>query len=45
VRHAREQAYLAWLILLEDIYGTSNRLVWEPRTDAKLLLKEMNVKN
>jgi peptide/nickel transport system substrate-binding protein len=45
VRHAREQAYLAWLILLKDIYGTSDRLVWEPRTDAKLLLKEMNVKH
>ncbi len=44
VRHAREEAYLTWLILLNDVYGTSNRLVWEPRTDAKLLVKEMNVK-
>jgi peptide/nickel transport system substrate-binding protein len=43
VRYAREKAYLAWLILLNDIYGTSDRLVWEPRTDAKLLVKEMSV--
>jgi hypothetical protein len=35
---------MAWLILLNDIYGTSDRLAWEPRTDAKLLVKEMNVK-
>jgi peptide/nickel transport system substrate-binding protein len=44
VERAREQAYMAWLILLNDIYGTSDRLAWEPRTDAKLLVKEMNVK-
>jgi peptide/nickel transport system substrate-binding protein len=45
VSHAREQAYFAWLVMVSDIYGTSKRLVWEPRTDAKLLVKEMAIKN
>ena len=44
VAHAREKAYLAWLIVLSDLYGTSGRLAWEPRTDAKLLVKEMTMK-
>jgi peptide/nickel transport system substrate-binding protein len=42
--HAREQAYFAWLVVLSDLYGTSARLNWEPRTDAKLLVKEMALK-
>ena len=44
VSHAREKAYFAWLIVLSDLYGTSARLEWEPRTDAKLLVKEMTLK-
>jgi peptide/nickel transport system substrate-binding protein len=44
VEHAREQAYFAWLVVLSDLYGTSARLNWEPRTDAKLLVKEMTLK-
>jgi peptide/nickel transport system substrate-binding protein len=42
--HAREKAYFAWLVVLSDLYGTSARLNWEPRTDAKLLVKEMTLK-
>jgi peptide/nickel transport system substrate-binding protein len=42
--HARDKAYFAWLIVLSDLYGTSARLAWEPRTDAKLLVKEMALK-
>jgi peptide/nickel transport system substrate-binding protein len=42
--HAREQAYFAWLVVLSDLYGTSARLNWAPRTDAKLLVKEMTLK-
>jgi hypothetical protein len=30
--------------VLSDLYGTSARLEWEPRTDAKLLVKEMTIK-
>ena len=41
--HAREQAYFAWLVQLSDIYGISKRLAWEPRTDSKLLVKEMTI--
>jgi peptide/nickel transport system substrate-binding protein len=44
VAHAREKAYFAWLVVLSDLYGTSARLEWEPRTDAKLLVKEMTIK-
>ncbi len=44
IAHAREKAYFAWLIVLSDLYGTSSRLVWTPRTDAKLLVKEMSIK-
>jgi peptide/nickel transport system substrate-binding protein len=44
VAHAREKAYFAWLVVLSDLYGTSTRLEWEPRTDAKLLVKEMTIK-
>ena len=43
VSHAREQAYFAWLVQLSDIYGISKRLAWEPRTDSKLLVKEMTI--
>jgi peptide/nickel transport system substrate-binding protein len=42
--HARDKAYFAWLVVLSDLYGTSTRLVWSPRTDAKLLVKEMMIK-
>jgi peptide/nickel transport system substrate-binding protein len=45
VSHAREQAYFSWLVVVSDLYGTSARLQWEPRTDAKLLVKEMTAKN
>jgi peptide/nickel transport system substrate-binding protein len=44
VEHARDKAYFAWLVVLSDIYGVSSRLVWNPRTDAKLLVKEMSIK-
>jgi peptide/nickel transport system substrate-binding protein len=43
VSHARKKAYFAWLVVLSDLYGTSARLTWEPRTDSKLLVKEMTV--
>jgi peptide/nickel transport system substrate-binding protein len=45
VSHARDKAYFAWLVVLSDLYGTSTRLVWTPRADAKLLVKEMTIKN
>lgn len=45
ISHARDKAYFAWLVVLSDLYGTSARLQWTPRTDAKLLVKEMTVKN
>ena len=44
IAHAREKAYFAWLVVLSDLYGTSARLAWTPRTDAKLLVKEMTIK-
>ena len=42
-RHGHEQHYTVPLFNLQDIYGMSERIEWQPRTDAKLLIKEMNV--
>ncbi|HMN88040.1 MAG TPA: ABC transporter substrate-binding protein, partial [Bauldia sp.] len=35
--------YLSPLLNVQDIYGISTRLEWQPRIDAKLLVKEMKV--
>lgn len=40
---AYDQAYFVWLLNIEDTYGLSQRLEWQPRVDAKLLVKEMRV--
>lgn len=40
---AYDEAYFVWLVNNEDIYGMSDRLEWQPRVDAKLLVKEMSV--
>lgn len=43
VQIAREEAYFVFLLNIEDTYGTSARLAWTPRVDAKLLVKEMSL--
>lgn len=43
IRHAYEQAYFVFLLNINDIYGMSERLDWQPRVDAKLLVSEMSV--
>ena len=40
---ACDDAYFAFLLNIEDSYGASERLVWEPRVDAKLIVSEMSV--
>jgi peptide/nickel transport system substrate-binding protein len=40
---ACEQAYFAFLLNIEDLYGMSERLEWEPRVDAKLIVNEMSL--
>ena len=40
---ACDEAYFLFLFNTEDIYGMSDRLVWEPRVDAKLLVEEMDL--
>lgn len=40
---ACDDAYFAFLVDIEDTYGATERLVWQPRVDAKLLVKEMSV--
>jgi peptide/nickel transport system substrate-binding protein len=40
---AYDGAYFVWLVNNEDIYGMSEDLSWQPRVDAKLLVKEMSV--
>lgn len=39
----RDLSYTAPLFNLQDIYGMSERMDWQPRTDQKLLIKEMSV--
>jgi peptide/nickel transport system substrate-binding protein len=40
---ACDGAYFTFLLNIEDSYGMSERLEWQPRVDAKLLVKEMSV--
>jgi peptide/nickel transport system substrate-binding protein len=39
---ACDNAYFAFLLNDEDLYGMSKRLDWQPRVDAKLLVSEMS---
>jgi len=43
VQIAYDEAYFAFLVSNEDLYGLSERLQWTPRVDSKLLVKEMSV--
>lgn len=40
---ACDEAFFLFLINNEDIYGLSERLDWQPRVDAKLIVKEMSL--
>jgi peptide/nickel transport system substrate-binding protein len=40
----REEAPLIWLVNPDDIYGMTTRLVFEPRSDGKIIFKEMSLK-
>jgi peptide/nickel transport system substrate-binding protein len=40
---ACDEAYFTFLLNIEDIYGMSERLDWEPRVDAKLIVNEMSL--
>ena len=43
VKIAYDGKYFVWLVNNSDLYGLSERLVWTPRVDSKLLVKEMSV--
>jgi peptide/nickel transport system substrate-binding protein len=38
-----DEAPVVPLVNLEDIYGLSERLQWEPRLDGKMLVHEMSL--
>jgi peptide/nickel transport system substrate-binding protein len=38
-----DDAYFIFMLNINDIFGMSERLQWEPRVDSKLLVKEMSV--
>ena len=40
---AFDDNYLAPLLNVQDVYGISERVEWQPRVDAKLIVKEMKV--
>ena len=43
VKIAYDNAYFAFLVSNQDLYGLSERMQWTPRVDSKLLVKEMTV--
>jgi peptide/nickel transport system substrate-binding protein len=43
IQIAHDEAALVPLVNLEDIYGLSERLQWEPRLDGKMLAYEMSL--
>jgi len=43
VKIAYDNAYFVWLVNNQDIYGAAENLVWTPRVDSKLLVKEMSL--
>lgn len=43
VKIAYDEKYFVWLLNNQDLYGLSKRMVWTPRVDSKLLVKEMSV--
>ncbi|HWL43813.1 MAG TPA: ABC transporter substrate-binding protein [Ilumatobacter sp.] len=43
VQIAYDEAYFAFLVSNQDLYGLSERMEWTPRVDSKLLVKEMSV--
>jgi peptide/nickel transport system substrate-binding protein len=40
---AYDQKYFVWLVNNQDLYGLSKRMIWTPRVDSKLIVKEMSV--
>lgn len=43
IQIAHDQAYLAWLLTYEDLYGLSQRLTFAPRPDGKMLINSMTL--
>lgn len=43
LQRAHDGNYTVPLFNLQDIYGMSDRMEWQPRTDAKLIINEMKV--
>ena len=43
IQIAYDEALYVYLLNINDVYGASERLVWEPRVDGKLLAKTMSV--
>jgi peptide/nickel transport system substrate-binding protein len=39
-----EDAGVLFLVNLENIYGLSDRLVWQPRLDGRILFAQMSLK-
>ena len=42
-KKACDDAYFTFLLNIEDTYGMSERLSWEPRVDAKIIVNEMEL--
>jgi peptide/nickel transport system substrate-binding protein len=43
VKIAYDGAFFVWTVNNQDVYGASERLVWTPRVDSKLLVKDMSL--
>jgi len=44
IQIAFDEALYVYLLNINDVYGASERLVWEPRVDGKLLASTMSMK-
>jgi peptide/nickel transport system substrate-binding protein len=38
-----DESYFIYILTIQDIYGMSEKLEWQPRVDAKLLVTEMSI--
>jgi len=43
VAKACDEAYFLFMLNINDVYGMSERVQWESRVDAKILVKDMTV--
>ncbi len=44
IKRQHDQAFMAWLINANDVWGMSKRIKWQPRVDAQFKAWEISFK-